>query len=102
MAGDEVVSSSDASQKSTNFAPIMGETALAGLAPCCRRTVQSHVSHNPMMVCPECKLMIKCFNDEKSFNNYVTFCKSRSRRIKTEIDQGFFFVMYNSYPGAGN
>ncbi|MEI6833558.1 MAG: hypothetical protein WCL28_06150 [bacterium] len=80
------------------FAPLMVETALKNLTPCCRQTVRSHVAHNPMMVCPDCKMMIKCFADEKSFNNYVTFCKSRGRRIKTVMDAGFYFVMYNNYP----
>jgi len=80
------------------FAPLMVETALKNLTPCCRQTVRSHVAHNPMMVCPDCKMMIKCFGDEKSFNNYVTFCKSRGRRIKTVMDAGFYFVMYNNYP----
>jgi hypothetical protein len=94
------VNASDA--KSICFDAIMDEGTLQGLAKCCRHTVRSHVAHNPMMVCPDCKLMIKCFADEKSFNNYVTFCKSRGRRIKTEIDRGFYFVMYNSYPGAGS
>jgi hypothetical protein len=89
-------------EKNSCFDAIMDEGTLLGLANCCRQTVRSHVAHNPMMVCPTCKLMIKCFADEKSYNNYVTFCKSRGRRIKTEIDRGFYFVMYNSYPGAGN
>ena len=80
------------------FAPLMAESALKGLTPCCRKTVRSHVAHNPMMVCPDCKMMIKCFSDEKSFNNYVTFCKSRGRRIKSVTDAGFYFVMYNNYP----
>ena len=77
---------------------LKADVALTGLAPCCRQTVRSHVAHNPMMVCPDCKLMIKCFSDERSFNNYVTFCRSRGRRIKTVVDSGFYFVMYNNYP----
>lgn len=80
------------------FEPLMASTALAGLSVCCRQTVRSHVAHNPMMVCPDCKVMIKCFSDDKSFNNYVTFCRSRGRRIKTVQDSGFYFVMYNNYP----
>jgi hypothetical protein len=83
------------------FSPLMEETALRNLTPCCRQTVRSHVAHNPMMVCPDCKMMIKCFSDEKSFNNYVIFCKGQSRRIKTVIDSGFYFVMYNNYPVFG-
>ena len=91
-AADGIVS------KSVNYEPLMAENALRNLQDCCRTTVRSHVAHNPMMVCPDCKIMIKCFADEKSFNNYVTFCRSRGRRIKTASDVGFFFVMYNTYP----
>lgn len=80
------------------FAALMVDSALKNLTSCCRQTVRSHVAHNPMMVCPDCKMMIKCFSDERSFNNYVTFCKSRGRRIKTTADSGFYFVMYNNYP----
>jgi len=77
---------------------LMLDSALRGLSACCRQTVRSHVAHNPMMVCPDCKMMIKCFSDERSFNNYVTFCKSRGRRIMSVLDSGFYFVMYKNFP----
>ena len=80
------------------FDVLMAVDSLKLLPACCRQTVRSHVAHNPMMVCPDCKIMIKCFVDEKSYNNYVTFCRSRGRRIKTVLDSGFYFVMYNNYP----
>jgi hypothetical protein len=81
-----------------SFENLMLPSALLDLPPCCRETVKSHVAHNPMMVCPDCKIMIKCFSDEKSFNNYLTFCRSRGRRVKTVVDSGFYFAMYNTYP----
>jgi hypothetical protein len=81
-----------------SFDVLMAPAALLGLPPCCRETVRSHVFHNPMMVCPDCKIMIKCFSDEKSFNNYLTFCRSRGRRVKTASESGFYFAMYNTYP----
>jgi len=81
-----------------NFEPLMSEGVLLSMQACCRQTVRSHVAHNPMMVCPDCKIMIKCFADERSFNNYLTFCRSRGRRVKTASDVGFYFVMYNTYP----
>ena len=80
------------------FGVLMVPSALQGLRPCCRETVRSHVTHNPMMVCPDCKIMIKCFSDEKSFNNYLTFCRTRGRRVKTVVESGFYFAMYNTYP----
>ena len=87
-----------AEEVADKFSALMADDALVGLAACCRQTVRSHVAHNPMMVCPDCKMMIKCFADERSFNNYVTFCKSRGRRIKSVVDSGFYFVMYKNFP----
>lgn len=96
---DQITSASNTSDASQGgFSALLKPGALQGLQSCCRETVRSHVIHNPMMVCPDCKIMIKCFSDEKSFNNYVTFCRSRGRRVKTAADSGFFFVMYNTYP----
>ena len=83
-----------------DYSVLMNERALLTVPACCRQTIRRHVMHNPMMVCSECKIMIKCFSDEKSYNNYVTFCRGRGRRIKSAIDVGFYFVMYNTYPMA--
>jgi hypothetical protein len=83
-----------------DYSVLMNEGALLAIPSCCRQTIRRHVSHNPMMVCPECKIMIKCFSNEKAYNNYVTFCRGRGRRIKSAIDVGFYFVMYNTYPMA--
>jgi len=47
------------------------------LATCCTDTIRQHVKHNPMMVCAACKNIIKCFNDERAYENYLTFCRSR-------------------------
>ena len=101
MADEASIQASDSSTTpigTVNFEPLMAEGALQDLQACCRQTVRSHVAHNPMMVCPDCKIMIKCFADERSFKNYVTFCRSRGRRVKTAADVGFYFVMYNTYP----
>jgi hypothetical protein len=107
MSIDDNKTSSTGSSESEakSFAPLLVPGALLSLQPCCRQTVRSHVTHNPMMACPDCKIMIKCFSDEKSFNNYVTFCRSRGRRVKTASDSGFYFAMYNTYPmsiGSGS
>lgn len=98
--GGDAVQSGDMSSRVADdkFSSLMDDSALLKLSPCCRKTVKSHVAHNPMMVCGDCKMMIKCFGDEKSFNNYVTFCRSRGRRITTVLDSGFYFVMFNNYP----
>lgn len=83
-----------------DYSVLMNEGSLLAIPPCCRQTIRRHVTHNPMMVCPDCKIMIKCFSNEKAYNNYVTFCRTRGRRIKSAQDVGFYFVMYNTYPMA--
>lgn len=65
------------------------------LKACCRDTIMLHGEHNPMMVCADCKNTIKCFTDEKSYNNYIKFCHSRGRRVLNFQDGERFFVMYH-------
>ena len=48
---------------------------------CCYDTLTQHSTHNMMMVCSSCKKMIKCFDSESKFKNFVSFCHSRRRDI---------------------
>lgn len=68
-----------------------------GIQSCCRHTIEKLVTNNPMMVCPECKQLIKCYQDEKQFLNYVKFCGSRNRPVTTGKVLGFYTVVFNSY-----
>lgn len=67
------------------------------LQECCVHTVTLHAAHNPMMMCPECKQIIKCFRDEKTFRNYVKFCKSRHRKITIARHEDMHIVLYRTY-----
>ncbi len=69
-------------------------TALQG---CCVATIKQHVRFNPMMVCSECKNIIKCFTEERAFQNYLTFCRSRRRPVLTAVIEGHFTVAFRSY-----
>ena len=68
-----------------------------GISPCCRDTVKQHVTFNLMMVCPSCKSLIKCFDDQKAFKNYITFCQSRRREVLVDEYQKYFVVSFKSY-----
>ena len=68
-----------------------------GIPTCCVRTMNQHVRFNPMMVCAECKNIIKCFIDERAFENYVKFCQSRRRPIETGKVQDYWTVVFRSY-----
>lgn len=74
-------------------APQQGDVLLA----CCAKTLAIHASHNPMMVCPECKQIVKCFNDDKAYRNYLRFCESRHRKVFTAKHHGMFVVVFRSY-----
>ena len=50
-----------------------------------------------MMVCTGCKQIIKCFRDDKSYRNYVTFCNGRRRAIQTGYVDTYFTVVFKSY-----
>lgn len=64
---------------------------------CCIRTIQAHGQHNPMMVCTECKQIIKCFPEERAYQNYLTFCRSRRRPVLQGVVEGFYTVVFRSY-----
>ena len=67
------------------------------LLGCCERTINMHAANNPMMVCAECKQIIKCFNDERAFKNYQKFCASRHRKIFTTAYREMLVVVYRAY-----
>ena len=64
---------------------------------CCQETISLHVTHNPMMVCPSCKLLIKCYKDKKQFENYIKFCNSRRREVLTGMIGDYYTVVFNAY-----
>lgn len=72
--------------------------SLTGDVPdCCVRTIRQHAKFNPMMVCGECKQIIKCFTDQRAFENYLTFCKSRRRQILRGTVETLYTVVFRSY-----
>lgn len=64
---------------------------------CCADTIRQHVRMNPMMVCSECKQIIKCFKEERAFQNYLTFCRSRRRPVLMGMIEDHFTVVFKSY-----
>jgi len=50
-----------------------------------------------MMVCSECKQIIKCFDEEAAFKNYITFCRSRRRPVLKGLVEGRHTVVFKSY-----
>ncbi|MBC7658288.1 MAG: hypothetical protein H7249_01120 [Chitinophagaceae bacterium] len=67
------------------------------LLECCRRTIQMHAKNNPMMVCSDCKKIIKVFNDDKSYKNYQRFCLSRHRRFLATQFAGQHVITFKNY-----
>lgn len=67
------------------------------LLECCKATIKMHAANNPMMVCSDCKQIIKCFDDERAFKNYQRFCASRHRRILATVFENRFIVVFKSY-----
>ncbi len=67
------------------------------LRTCCRETIATHAANNALMVCGDCRQIIKCFSDEKSFRNYRAFCESRSREIFTTKYENFNIIAFQSY-----
>lgn len=74
------------------------EPSVSGaVAPCCVSTIRHHVRYNPMMVCSHCKFIIKCFTDERAYQNYLIFCRSRRRPVVTGVVDGYYTCAFRSY-----
>ena len=67
------------------------------LLECCRRTIVMHAKNNPMMVCGECKKIIKVFDNEKAYRNYQRFCQSRHRRFLATNFSGQRVIVFKNY-----
>lgn len=64
---------------------------------CCIKTIEELVINNPMMVCTECKQLIKCYRDGADFLNYIKFCESRKRPVTTGKVLNFYTIVFNTY-----
>lgn len=67
------------------------------LASCCQETMSLHGTHNHMMMCPACKTVIKVFVEPKAFRAYLTFCRSRHRRVRTVQMGELMLITFSSY-----
>lgn len=67
------------------------------LPGCCLSTVRLHIRHNPMMVCDQCRMVIKGFLDESAFMNYLKFCHSRGRCVVTGSFENYFILSFKGY-----
>lgn len=64
---------------------------------CCVTTINVHARFNPMMVCSECKHIIKCFKDEAAYDKYLIFCKSRKRKVAIGRVGEYHTIIFKSY-----
>lgn len=74
--------------------------ATGAIMRCCQATIADHVKHNPMMVCSECKQIIKCFPDIRAYKNFLTFCESRRRAVTVGQVAGYHTVIFRSFGNA--
>jgi hypothetical protein len=88
-------------QESVNEQSLGGIGHQVGMADevnkCCEQTLESHAANNPMMVCGTCKQILKCFSTEKSYRNFMTFCKSRHRKTQDFFYDPYYVVIYRAY-----
>lgn len=72
------------------------------LRSCCKATVDLHGENNPMMVCSDCKQIIKCFDNERAYRNYQRFCHSRHRSIVATYYSKWWVIVFRSYDSFGS
>lgn len=75
---------------------VFADSDSESLTSCCLRTIKIHAKFNEMMVCSECKQIIKCFVDDKALRNYLKFCETRHRKVITAVVEGYKIVAYSS------
>lgn len=98
--GDETMTARDnLPQDATSSTPESDEQAIQteSVKPCCVVTINVHARFNPMMVCSDCKHIIKCFTDESAYKKYLIFCKSRKRPVATGRVNEYHTVIFKSY-----
>jgi hypothetical protein len=66
------------------------------LLGCCLDTIKAHARYNPMMVCNDCHQIIKCFEDEKAFRNFLKFCDTKRRPVAIGKADTYFIVVFDS------
>ncbi len=94
----EILENIDFNREPSRVAPESGED-VPELFDCCKRTIHLHAKNNPMMVCAECKKIIKVFDNEKAYLNYQRFCASRHRRFLATSFQGARIITFKNYDG---
>lgn len=65
-----------------------------GLPTCCQKSILAYSSRNEMLACDDCGRIIKLYEDELVFQNFVTFCNSRHRKIITGECNGYSVVAF--------
>jgi len=83
----------------TGSGPLVPGTAFdqQQLPHCCERTVLAHAKHNEMMVCNDCKQIIKCFKEDRPLRAYLKFCETRHRKVVTSMLGEYRVVTFASY-----
>ncbi len=102
MAGEEVGHLAGDFIEGTSGEEASPAASLHGSIPvCCVSTISTHVRFNPMMVCADCKNIIKCFDDERAYQNYLKFCQSRRRPILMGRVENYWTIAFRSYDSFG-
>ena len=75
--------------------PLEDEKIDDPIADCCADTIDKEISLNSMVMCPNCKRIIKGFLSKNAFSHYVTFCESRKRQITRHKYASRYIVTFN-------
>lgn len=73
------------------------ESRVAAISPCCHQTIDKLAKCNQMMVCPQCRQIIKVFSDDSAYRNFVKFCESRGRMVQKGVHDNLQVVVYPSF-----
>ena len=97
IKSEDVFATQNKKQNFTNSEnPQLSQEDNIELNDCCKNTIRLHAANNPMMVCSDCKQIIKYFDDNKAFRNYQRFCASQHRKI-WQPNSNRLIVVFRSY-----
>jgi hypothetical protein len=75
-----------------------GDERLPGddsLASCCVRSARAFARFNQMVACGDCKQVLKFFREARPLQNYLKFCQTSQRPVRTGMVGDYFVVGFS-------
>jgi hypothetical protein len=65
------------------------------LESCCVAAARAYAKCNQMVACADCKQILKFFREARPLHNYLKFCESNRRTVRTGLVGDYFVVGFS-------